>query len=147
MMIKRETFWLSSFAFLILAATWFCPVLAQTSSPRCLEVKVSYTGPGEVGNGKGIHLYLFDTPDIAQGVLPIGMRSTYKNSEVVVFNAVTVSPVYLVAAYGGFDLMGPPPSGTPVAFYEAGNPRPTPIELNERKMEILFTFDDSIVMP
>ncbi len=121
-------------------------VLAQES--RELRVKVNYTGAGTVDSTHGIHLYLFDTPDISAGSMPIGMSSAWENGAVVVFSGVYSQTVYLAGAYGDYDpSMGPPPSGTPVALYRPGEPVPTPIAMDQATVEIEFTFDDSFRMP
>jgi hypothetical protein len=65
---------------------------------------------------------------------------------------LTAETVYLVAAFdeaGGYDMQGPPPSGTPVAVYKPGEPQvPAPIKLEAGKdTEIKFSFDESIRMP
>ena len=128
-----------------LAAFLCSPVAAQ--SARQLIVKATYSGQGEVDAAKQIFLYLFDSPEIAQGAMPIAMMTSAKNGADVVFNGLTPPVVYLVAAYGDFDPMGPPPSGTPVAFYLPGDPTPTGIPIDEEKVTIEFSFDDSIRMP
>lgn len=79
--------------------------------------------------------------------MPIGWKSAYENDEVLTFYGLSASPVYMVAGYGDYSLMGPPPSGTPVAMYRHGEQAPTPIELNEDVVEVHFTFDDSNRIP
>ena len=121
---------------------------AQDSVSKTLEAKVTYTGAGEVDSTHAIHIYLFDTPDISSGAMPIGWNSSYKNGAPVTMSGISASTVYLVAAYGDYDVTtGPPPSGTPVSFYLPGNPYPTPIEMDKAKVEIAFEFDDSATMP
>lgn len=122
-------------------------VPAAAQSPSQLVVKATYSGEGEVSGTSQIYLYLFDSPDIGQGAMPISMMTSARNGADVTFNGLTASTVYLVAAYGDYDPMGPPPSGTPVSFYLPGNPIPTGIPLNEEKVTVEFTFDDSVRMP
>lgn len=124
------------------------PLCAQSQAKE-LRVKLTYTGSGTVDATHGIHLYAFDTPNISEGSMPIAMDSVYENGGEVVFSYITQSPVYLAAAYGDFDaMMGPPPSGTPVALYKPGDVNmPTPIQMDKDKVEVDFTFDDSMKMP
>ncbi|GAB4118792.1 MAG: hypothetical protein Kow001_18450 [Acidobacteriota bacterium] len=136
-------------ALLILAALVCLSALpAFAQETRELRVKVSYTGTGTVDSTHGIHLYLFDTPDISAGSMPIGMSSAWENGSVVVFSGISSQTVYLAGAYGDYDpSMGPPPSGTPVSLYRPGEPTPTPIAMDQAVVEIEFAFDDSFRMP
>lgn len=136
---------------LVLAAlaviTLFVPLVAAQST-KTLEVEITYSGAGTVDSTHQIHLYLFDTPDISGGAMPIAWNSSSSNGASVKFTGLTDGKVYLVVAYGDYDVtMGPPPSGTPVAFYAPGDPMPTAIELTEPTTQISFRFDDSVRMP
>jgi hypothetical protein len=124
------------------------PLLAQNQAKE-LRVKLTYSGPGTVDTTHGIHVYVFDTPEINEGSMPIAMDSVYENGGEVTFNYITQSPVYLAATYGDFDPMsGPPPSGAPVALYKPGDVNmPTPIPMDKDKVAVEFTFDDSMKMP
>lgn len=138
--------WLVVLATMVVGLLLLPAAFAQSSKE--LRVKVAYKGTGDVSSGSGIHLYLFDTPDISSGSMPIGMTSAWENDSVVVFSYLSNPTVYLVGAYGNYDpMMGPPPTGTPVAFYRAGEPSPTPINMDQDKVEIEFIFDDSFRMP
>lgn len=121
---------------------------AQNPATKTLEAKVSYTGAGEVDSTHAIHIYLFDTPDIGSGSMPIAWNSSHKNGEAVSMSGISAGTVYLVVAYGDYDVTtGPPPSGTPVSFYLPGNPYPTPIKMDESVVKIEFEFDDAARMP
>lgn len=131
---------------------------APASKPQAksLKVTVSYKGKGKVDQSHGVYLFLFDTPDFVQNpgsAIPIAFQTLRANDESVTFGGLTVTTVYLVAAFdekGTYDISaGAPPSGTPVALYKPGDPQvPTPIKLEENKeLEIKFEFDDSIRMP
>lgn len=120
-----------------------------------LKVKISYTGKGTVDSKHGIFMFLFDSPDFVQSpgtVMPIAFKSCMANDETVIFEALAADTVYLVAAFdeaGGYEMQGPPPSGTPVSVYKPGDPQlPSPIKLDAAKeTEIKFSFDESIRMP
>ncbi len=133
----------------LLLAAVTVPSQAAAQSGRELHVKASYSGAGEVDSAQGIHVYLFDTPNISEASIPIGMRSAHRNGEVLKFPGITQSTVYLVAAYGDYDpMMGPPPSGTVVAMYKPGDPAgATPVAMEEETVEIEFDFDDAFRMP
>ena len=122
---------------------------AFSQTARKLNVKVTYQGTGEVNSSSGIHLYLFDNPNISEGSMPIGMTSVHENGGVAAFEGLSYQAVYVVGAYGDYDPMaGPPPTGTPVAFFRPGDPAgATAIPLDGEVTEISFEFDDSIRMP
>lgn len=138
---------LTTIVWMTLALSAWSTLVAQTPS-KTLKVRISYLGEGEVDSTHGIHVWLFNTPNIAEGATPVSMNSSYENGAVMTFSSLSESPLYLVVAYGDFSLMGPPPSGTPVAMYKPGDVSPpTAIELTEDVVEIEFTFDDSYRMP
>ena len=122
---------------------------ALSQSGKKLNVKVAYRGAGEVDAGSPIHLYLFDTPNISEGSMPVGWTSVSENGSVATFQGLNYATVYLVGAYGSYDAAsGPPPSGTPVALFRPGDPAgATPIALAKEETEISFEFDDSFRMP
>lgn len=123
-------------------------VLGQGAATKTLEAKVTYTGEGEVDSTHAIHIYLFDTPDIGSGSMPIAWNSSYRNGEPVTMSGISAGTVYLVVAYGDYDVTtGPPPSGTPVSFYLPGSPVPSPIEMSEPTVKVEFEFDDAVRMP
>lgn len=121
---------------------------------KTLKLTVNYTGPGEVDRDHGIHIFVFDNPAFVEGtttVMPVAMRSVYKNGETISIELFS-DTVYLVVAYnekGDYDPpMGPPPSGTPTALYRPGDPgMPTPIHLKNGETEVTFTFGDQYRMP
>jgi hypothetical protein len=134
-----------------LLLTFSQPLVAQSAADlSTLKVKLTYKGKGEVDSTHGIHAYLFDSPDFASGamVMPINMNSVWKNGDVLTFPSLSADAVYLTVAYGDYDvMMGPPPTGTPVAMYEVGQPTPTPIKLDRETVEIEVVFDDTFSMP
>jgi hypothetical protein len=157
-MIKRFYFIVP----LCLIAVSFCVAAplqeqAQPDKPQAktLKVTVSYSGKGEVDQGHGIYMFLFDSPDFVQSpgsVMPVSFRAIHSNGEAATFDGLTAENVYLAVAFdqeGGYDMQGPPPSGTPVAVYKPGEAQlPTPIKLEVGKdIEIKFSFDDSLRMP
>ena len=84
--------------------------------------------------------------------MPIGFKTIRSNGEATTFEGLTADNVYLAVAFdeaGGYDMQGPPPSGTPVAVYKQGEAQfPTPIKLEAGKdNELKFSFDDALRMP
>jgi hypothetical protein len=113
-----------------------------------VKVTVEYTGKGTVDASHRIWVWLFDTPEIGPGAMPIGELSIEKNGGTADFTAVAAHQVWVAVAYdekGGFGGMAPPPSGSPVALYLAdGKPGwVTP----GTEAAITVTFDDTGRMP
>ncbi len=119
---------------------------------RILKVTVKYTGAGAVDDTHKLYLFVFDTPDIQSGPMPIGASSTNKNESVVSIENLSVSPVYVAAVFdsnGTYDGMSAPPSGSPAAMYMKEQPGiATAIKIEPGQTgEIEFVFDDSFRMP
>lgn len=136
---------------LLACAALFAPTTSAsraTDAAENLKVTVKYTGKGEVDASHKLWVWLFDTPDIGPGAIPIAEQSLDKNDTTAAFSDVTAKTVWIAVAYdekGGFTGSAPPPSGSPVALYtEAG--APTGVTPGE-KGEVAVTFDDSSRMP
>lgn len=150
--MSKNTRTTSSVAIALLAcAALFAPTTAAsraTGAAENLKVTVKYTGKGEVDTSHKVWVWLFDTPDIGPGAIPIAEQSLDKNDATAAFSDVTAKTVWIAVAYdekGGFTGSAPPPSGSPVALYtEAG--APTGVTPGE-KGEVAVTFDDSLRMP
>lgn len=125
----------------------------KKAAPRVLKVKLNYTGSGAVDSKHPIFVFLFDTPDFAQGsAMPVGSLTASAKDETVVFSDLAQSPVYVVTAYdpaGNYDgQSGPPPPGSSMGMYfkTSGTPEPVKIEPGETA-QIELAFDDSVKMP
>lgn len=95
---------------------------AQTPATKAdgVEVTVKYTGKGEVNSNHRLWVWLFDTPEIGPGSMPIAEESVAKNGSVVSFPDVAAKQVWIAVAYdekGGFMGQAPPPAGSPVAMH------------------------------
>lgn len=133
------------------AALFYAPATAASRAIAAAEnvkVSVKYSGKGEVDASHKLWVWLFDTPDLGPGAIPIAEQSLDKNGETAAFSDVTAKTVWIAVAYdekGGFTGSAPPPSGSPVALYtEAG--APTGVTPGE-KAEVTVAFDDSFRMP
>ena len=128
-------------------------VNAQDNKSRTLKVTVHYTGSGAVDDKHKIQVFLFDSPDFAQGnAMPTGMQMTASKDGSVTFSDVSKSPAYVAVVYdptGGYDgQSGPPPSGSSLGVYTKEPPAPGPIEIAEGKtVEVAVSFDDTAKMP
>jgi hypothetical protein len=146
----KKSFYLA--AGLLILASGFQFGSAQDKG-RTLKVKLHYTGSGPVDDKHKIQVFVFDSPDFAQGnAMPTGMQMTASKDGSVTFSDVAKSPAYVAAVYdptGGYDgQSGPPPSGASLGMYSKTPPQPGPIEIEAGKtVEIAVEFDDSAKMP
>ena len=121
------------------------PAGSQDSSVR---VTVKYTGKGPVDETHRVWLWLFDTPNIGPGSMPIAELSIDKNGDTAKFDGVTTATVWIAAAYderGTMSGSAPPPSGTPVGVYASSTGEPVGVKPGDKPA--ILTFDDSFRMP
>ncbi|RPI24093.1 MAG: hypothetical protein EHM61_18080 [Acidobacteria bacterium] len=118
-----------------------------------LKLTVKYAGSeGTVDQTHKIWVFVFDTPEFSSGqVMPLRYESIAENGGTFTFT-FTIPAVYLAVAFdkqGGYEMSGPPPSGTPLGIYMTGETQgPSPIKIESGKTtEIQMQFDDSIKMP
>lgn len=126
------------------------PVVAAQEQSG-VSVTVQYKGKGTVDSSHRIWVWLFDSPDIGPGSLPIDEQSIDKNGGTATFNSVSAKQVYIAVAYdegGGFMGQAPPPSGSPVALYGQNGPDDAPEPVTPgAKGKITVTLTDAQRMP
>ena len=147
----RTSSWLAAITIATVVFAHLSAHLAATATangPQDVKVTVKYTGKGNIDNEHRLWIWLFDTPNIAPGAIPVAEMSLDKNGGVATFEGVAAAKVWIAVAYderGGFAGMAPPPSGSPIALYmDAG--MPAAVAPGE-KGEATVTFDDSQRMP
>lgn len=134
------------------AAAHLSASAAPTGAPATgegVKVTVKYTGKGEVDASHRLWIWLFDTPDIGPGAIPILEMSLDKNGGTAAFPDVAAQKMWIAVAYdekGGFTGSAPPPSGSPVTLYGISNGAPAPVTPGAQG-EVTVTFDDSQRMP
>jgi hypothetical protein len=119
-------------------------VLPQATAAD-ISVTVTYTGKGTVDDTHPVWVFLFDTPEIGPGAVPIARQAVKKSGAAATFKGISTDPVYIAVAYdekGGYDgNAGPPPAGAPVSIYSTdGKGTPAPVK-PAAKVKLLF--DDS----
>ncbi len=126
---------------------------AQTDTSK-LDVQVSYTGSGTVDEGHKVFVVLWDTPDFVKGdanVPPVAIKTATSKSEVVHFEDLSKSPVYVSMVYdptGKWDAASAPSSGSAVGLYSTEPGTPAPVKLDPHTTtKVSATFDDSQKMP
>lgn len=135
------------------AALFQSPALAASAdaveAAEGVKVTVSYTGKGNVDSSHKLWIWLFDTPDIGPGAIPIGEQSLDNNGGTAAFADVTAKTVWIAVAYdsnGGFGGSAPPPSGSPVTLYGLEKGAPEGVTPGDTS-EVSVKFDDSQRMP
>lgn len=137
---------------LVVAALAHAPVLASSHYEPTLagdvNVTVKYTGKGEVDTSHRLWVWLFDSPDIGPGAMPVAELSLSKNGDIAAFMAVAAPQVWIAVAYdekGGFAGSAPPPMGSPIALYGVETGAPAPVTPGE-KASVTVTFNDTVRM-
>ena len=141
----------------LLAATVLQPGGALYAAPLVTHVtagtvKVTVTYKGKAGTVDGSHqlwVWLFDTPNIGPGAMPIAQVSLTKNGTDAIFDGVAGDKVYVAVAFDEKGVMvgdGPPPTGTPIAVLMGADMMPTGITPGDKGVATL-TFDDTMRMP
>jgi hypothetical protein len=114
-----------------------------------VKVTVNYSGKGDVNDSHRLWVWLFDSPNIGAGSIPIDEMSLDTNGGTATFDAVAAGEVWIAVAYdvnGNFGGSAPPPSGSPVATYGMAKGAPASVTPGE-KGAVTFTFGDSVRMP
>jgi hypothetical protein len=121
---------------------------ARFEGAGAVQVKIDYKGKGTVDASHRVWVFVFDTPSIGSGSMPIAMDSVEKNGAVATFD-VAGDKVWIAVAYDESGTMtgdGPPPPGSPIAIY-GGNPAAPEAVATGAKAPVTITFDDSQRMP
>ena len=148
-----------SFAFVILTATAAMhaggPVAAsagersvRAEAAGVVKVSVNYKGKGTVDAKHRIWVWLFDTPDIGPGSMPIAETSIDANGKAATFDGIDAARVWIAVAFDESGTMtgnAPPPSGSPVGVLLSADRTPQSVVPGEDA--VVLTFDDSQRMP
>lgn len=113
-----------------------------------VTVTVNYKGSGTVDASHQVWVWLFDTPDIGPGSMPIAEAAVAKNGEAATFE-VDHERVWIAVAYDEKGVMSgnsPPASGSPIGIYASGTGAPEGVTPGATGAVVL-AFDDSIRMP
>lgn len=157
---------IAPFAFVVLVAaaamqvsTAAAPALSRRSidgakdaarvAAGTVKVTLDYKGKGTVDGTHRVWVWLFPSPDIGPGSMPIAELFVEKNGAVATFEGVTAERVWIAAAYDEHGVMmgnAPPPSGSPVGIYVGSDGIPRAVVPDDSTVAVL-TFDDSFRMP
>ena len=130
-------------------ALYAAPIATHVTAGT-VKVTVTYKGKaGTVDNSHQLWVWLFDTPNIGPGAMPIAQTSLTKNGTEAVFEGVPGDKVYVAVAFDEKGVMagdGPPPTGAPIGILMGADMMPSGITPGDNGVATL-TFDDTIRMP
>ena len=123
--------------------------LATSTAAGTVKVTVHYKGKGKVDASHKLWVWVFDTPNIGPGAMPLDQVALDKNDIDAVFEGVAADKVWIAVAYdesGGMMGDAPPPSGTPIGILAGNDGAPLAVASGAKDTAVL-TFDDSQRMP
>lgn len=113
-----------------------------------VTVTVTYKGKGTVDATHKLWVWLFDSPNIGAGSMPIDQIALDKNGAEAVFQGVSAGTVYVAVAFdesGAMDGQGPPPPGTPISLLMDAQGTPRGVTPGDKGIAAV-TFDDTMRM-
>ena len=138
------------FAFVVLmAAAAMHLTTAVAASAGTVKVTINYKGKGTVDSTHRVFVWLFPSPDIGPGSMPIAELTVDKNGDVATFDGIAEDRVWIAVAYDERGVMSgsaPPPPGTPIGLYVGSDGAPRSVVPGDPTAAVL-TFDDSFRMP
>jgi hypothetical protein len=123
--------------------------IATSVTAGTVKVTVTYKGKGKVDTSHKLWVWLFDTPNIGAGSMPIDQVSLDANGTDAVFQNVAGDKVYVAVAFdeqGGMMGDGPPPTGSPIGVLIGADGVPRAVTPGG-KDAVVLTFDDTQRMP
>ena len=118
-------------------------------SAGTVKVTITYKGKGKVDSAHKLWVYLFDTPNIGPGSMPVGQVALEKNGTDAVFDGIAGDKVWVAVAFDeNGSMMGdaPPPTGSPIGILMGSDGTPGAVPVGDKNAAVL-TFDDTIRMP
>ena len=122
--------------------------VALAKAAGTVKVTVNYKGKGTVDAKHRVWVWLFASPDIGPGSMPIAELSIEANGTLATFDGIDAERVWIAAAYdesGSMSGNAPPPSGSPVGVFASTEGAPKSVAPGEPA--VVLTFDDSFRMP
>ena len=113
-----------------------------------VKITIHYTGKGKVDPSHKVWVWLFDSPNIGAGSMPIDQVALDKNDSEAVFEAVAPGQVWVAAAFDEQGAMAgdaPPPTGSPIGILMTDG-KPSSVTPGEKGTASL-TFNDTMRMP
>jgi hypothetical protein len=122
---------------------------AEPVAAGAVKVTVHYKGKGKVDASHKLWVWVFDTPNIGAGSMPLDQIALDKNGIDAVFEGVVADKVWIAAAFDEGGVMqgdAPPPPGSPIGLLLGKDGAPLAVT-SGAKDAVVLTFDDSQRMP
>jgi hypothetical protein len=122
---------------------------ASSVTAGTVKVTIHYKGKGKVDGSHKLWVWLFDSPNIGAGSMPIGQIALDKNDTDAVFDGLAAGKVYVAVAFDETGAMmgdAPPPTGTPIGILMGSDGAPSAVT-PDGTAPVALTFDDSLRMP
>jgi hypothetical protein len=113
-----------------------------------VKVTVNYKGKGTVDAKHRLWVWLFTSPDIGPGTMPIAEISIDANGATAIFDGIDAERVWVAAAFDESGTMtgsAPPTSGSPIGIYVGPDGAPKSVVPGEST--VTMTFTDAVRMP
>jgi hypothetical protein len=123
--------------------------LGASVTAGTVKVTIHYKGKGKVDGSHKLWVWLFDSPNIGAGSMPIGQIALDKNDTDAVFDGLAAGKVYVAVAFDETGAMmgdAPPPTGTPIGILMGSDGAPSAVT-PDGTAPVALTFDDSLRMP
>jgi hypothetical protein len=123
--------------------------IATSVTAGTVKVTVTYKGKGKVDTSHKLWVWLFDSPNIGAGSMPIGQLALDANGTDAVFENVAGDKVYVAVAFDEQGAMmgdAPPPPGTPIGVLAGADGAPRGVTPGSNDA-VALTFDDTQRMP
>ena len=123
--------------------------IATSVTAGTVKVTVTYKGKGKVDTSHKLWVWLFDSPNIGAGSMPIDQISLDANGADAVFENVAGDKVYIAVAFDETGAMmgdAPPPTGSPIGVLIGPDGVPRAVTPGG-KDAVVLTFDDTQRMP
>ena len=123
--------------------------LAAHVTAGTVKVTVTYKGKGTVDTSHKLWVWLFDSPNIGAGSMPLDQVALDINSADAVFENVAGDKVYIAVAFDEQGAMmgdAPPPSGTPISILMGADGVPRSVVPGGNDA-VVMTFDGTMRMP
>lgn len=134
----------------VLMATATSPLSARHETVAgSVTLTVDYKGKGTVDETHKLWIWVFDTPNIGPGAMPIREESVTTNGGKVTVSGLGEERVWIAVGYderGGSAGNAPPASGSPIGIYSATGGTPTGLTTADNAAAVV-TSDDSLRMP
>lgn len=123
--------------------------LATHAAAGAVKVTIHYKGKGKVDASHKLWVWLFDSPNIGPGAMPIDQVALDKNDIDAVFEGVAPEKVWIAVAFDESGAMtgdAPPPTGSPIGILSGKDGVPMAV-VSGGKDAAALTFDDTQRMP